>query len=76
MVRGGSVFLVTNYHVLATRSPVDGANLHPAGAWPDEVAIVHNVEGKIGTWQPIASRCETLAVPYGCNIRFTVAAST
>lgn len=48
--RSGATYLITNYHVLAARSP-GGVNLLRSGAWPDEVAILHNVAGQLGSWQ-------------------------
>lgn len=53
--RGGGTYLVTNYHVLAARNSV-GANMLSSGAWPDEVAILHNVAGQLATWQPERER--------------------
>jgi len=44
--------LITNYHVVAARNPITGDNLHPSGAWPDEVIVLHNVAGQLGAWQP------------------------
>jgi hypothetical protein len=45
-------YLITNWHVVAGRNPITGANLDRSGAWPDEIAIVHNVVGRLGHWQP------------------------
>lgn len=45
-------YLITNWHVVAGRSPVTNANLHPSGAWPDELVIVHNAVGQLGQWVP------------------------
>lgn len=49
--RGGSSYLVTNWHVVAGRNPVTGTNLHPSGAWPEQLVIFHNVAGQLGAWQ-------------------------
>ncbi len=48
--RSGSAYLITNYHVLAARNPVTGANLHSSAAWPDEVVILHNLANELGSW--------------------------
>lgn len=44
-------YLVTNWHVAAGREPLGGSPLSPTGAVPDELVIVHNVAGQLGTWQ-------------------------
>jgi hypothetical protein len=50
---GRGTYLITNWHVVAGRHSTTGANLHPSGAWPDAVDIVHNVKGKLGVWHKV-----------------------
>ena len=52
--RPRSRFLVTNWHVVAGRRPDTGAILSRSGAVPDEVIIMHNQAGALGTWIPRA----------------------
>jgi hypothetical protein len=49
-------YLVTNWHVVAGRRPDTGAILSPNGAVPDNVTIVHNKKGALGTWIPKVER--------------------
>jgi Trypsin-like peptidase domain len=51
--RSGTAYLITNFHVLAARHPHTLANLHPEGAWPDAVIVVHNGT-QLGTWVGIS----------------------
>lgn len=60
--RKGNQFLVTNWHVVAGRRPDNGAVLSQSGAVPDEVVIMHNQAGILGTWIP---RTEPLYEPDG-----------
>src|SRR5437879_4104723 len=48
--RNGQRFLVTNWHVVSGRRPDTGAPLAPSGAVPDEIAILHNQAGALGSW--------------------------
>ncbi|MDQ4126252.1 MAG: serine protease [Actinomycetota bacterium] len=41
VVRNDVVYLVTNWHVVAGRSPVTGQPLHPSGAVPEELVVLH-----------------------------------
>jgi len=49
-------FLVTNWHVAAGRRPDTGQPMSPTGAVPDELVVLHNVAGALGTWQPKSER--------------------
>lgn len=44
--------LVTNWHVVTGRRPDTGALLSGSGGVPDEVVIMHNQAGALGTWVP------------------------
>ena len=48
--RAGGRYLVTNFHVVSGRHPDTGENLHPSGAWPNTIRIVHNAAGQLGQW--------------------------
>lgn len=48
----GRRFLVTNWHVAAGRRPDNGAVLSTSGGVPDEVVVMHNQAGALGTWVP------------------------
>jgi hypothetical protein len=50
--RGGGRFLITSRHVVRGRSN-DARNriLHPSGAWPDSVTVMHHVAGILGSWR-------------------------
>src|SRR5580698_6704689 len=37
----GAPYLITNYHVAAGRNPIDRQPIHPSGAVPDTLRIVH-----------------------------------
>ena len=45
----GVPFLVTNRHVVRGRAN-DSTNLHPSGAWPDSIKVLHHVAGRLGQW--------------------------
>lgn len=47
----GRPYLITNWHVAAGRNPRTGASMHPSGGLPDELAVLHNVAGQLGSWQ-------------------------
>lgn len=49
--RTGTPYLITNWHVVSGRDPRTGANLHPSGAWPDQLVVAQNVAGKLGNWE-------------------------
>jgi hypothetical protein len=36
----GMKYLVTNWHVVTSRDPADGSNLHPAAAWPNNLVVL------------------------------------
>lgn len=59
--RDGRRFLVTNWHVVTGRHPDTGTVLSQSAGVPDEVIIMHNRAGALGTWVP---RAEPL---YGPN---------
>lgn len=48
---GGDDFLITNGHVVTGRNPDTGELLSPTGAEPDELQIIHHVDGQLGTWK-------------------------
>jgi hypothetical protein len=48
--RGEAVFLATNWHVVSGRRTDTSESLHPSGAIPDSLSIVHNVAGQLGSW--------------------------
>ncbi|MHB1783097.1 MAG: trypsin-like peptidase domain-containing protein [Acidimicrobiales bacterium] len=53
VVEGSSHFLITNRHVVRGRdNNASGASLHPSGAWPDTIVIMHHVANQLGSWQP------------------------
>lgn len=43
--------MVTNWHVVTGRRPDTNDLLSPTGAAPDELAVMHNVAGKLGFWE-------------------------
>jgi len=43
--------LVTNLHNVTGRNPTTGEPLASHGGVPDQIAILHNVAGKLGSWQ-------------------------
>jgi hypothetical protein len=43
-------YLVTNWHVVTDHNPETLAPLNPAGLYPDEIRILHNAKGRLGTW--------------------------
>ncbi|WP_158943916.1 serine protease [Granulicella sp. S190] len=43
-------YLVTNWHVVSARRPDTGAAMDPQGRYPDEIQILQNVKGHLGTW--------------------------
>jgi len=45
-------YLITNWHVVTGRNPRTGANIHPTGAWPDEIMAIQNAAGMLGQWIP------------------------
>jgi hypothetical protein len=47
--RGGRSYLLTNWHVVTGRRPDDNSVLSPAGGLPDELMILHNREGALGS---------------------------
>jgi len=46
----GRHYLVTNWHVVAGRRPSDGVALATSGAVPDELVVIHNLAGQLGSW--------------------------
>jgi hypothetical protein len=46
----GKYYLVTNWHVVADRRPDTDAPMDPQGRYPDEIRILHNEKGHLGTW--------------------------
>lgn len=60
--RDGRRLLVTNWHVVTGRRPDTGALLSQSGGVPDEVIVIHNQAGALGTWVP---RAEPLYAPNG-----------
>lgn len=50
-------YLITNWHNLSGRNPQSGQPRHSSGGLPDEIEIVHNAQGSLGTW---VSRVEPL----------------
>jgi hypothetical protein len=47
----GVRFLVTNRHVVRGRAnDSSNANLHPSGAWPESIKVLHHVAGRLGQW--------------------------
>ncbi|MGA2990675.1 MAG: serine protease [Candidatus Korobacteraceae bacterium] len=44
-------YLVTNWHVMTGRRPDNGAPLDSSGRTPDEIRVLHNVKGKLGSWK-------------------------
>jgi hypothetical protein len=53
--RSGPV-LITNRHNVTGRHQETGQPLSPTGGIPDEVVILHNVGGSLGTWTPVTER--------------------
>ena len=49
--RNDKLFLITNWHVLAGRSPGTNQPIHPSAAIPDTLRIVHHSKGRLGSWQ-------------------------
>lgn len=47
----GTFFLVTNWHVLSGRNPIDDQPLSPTAGIPDHVRIAHHIKGKLGSWR-------------------------
>jgi hypothetical protein len=43
-------YLITNWHVVTGRRPDTGAVLDPSGGVPDEVHVMHNQAGALGSW--------------------------
>lgn len=60
--RNGHRFLVTNWHVVTGRHPDTKAVISQTGGVPDELIIMHNQAGALGTWVP---RAEALYDPSG-----------
>lgn len=50
--REGRSYLITNWHVVAGRRPDTGQILSQTGGVPDELLVVHNQAGTLGTWVP------------------------
>lgn len=48
--KGDRVYLITNWHVVAGRSPETGALLSATGAVPDQIRIAHHAAQKLGSW--------------------------
>jgi hypothetical protein len=51
--RSGTRYLVTNWHVAAGRQPDNGQPMSSTGAVPDELHIVHNRAGQLGSWMQV-----------------------
>jgi hypothetical protein len=43
-------YLVTNWHVVSGRRPDTNAAFDTQGRYPDEIQILHNVKGHLGSW--------------------------
>jgi hypothetical protein len=50
--RGGTYYLITNWHVLSGLNPETKNSLSENGAIPNKIKIWHHVKGKLGTWVP------------------------
>jgi hypothetical protein len=62
--RGGSKYLITNFHVVSGRHPDTHTSIRPDGAWPDSIQIVHNAAGRLGHWIPKSEQLyDTMGVP-------------
>lgn len=48
---GSEYYLVTNRHNVTGRHQETGALLSPTKGIPNQVAVLHNVEGKLGSWE-------------------------
>jgi Trypsin-like peptidase domain len=48
--KNDKAYLVTNWHVVSARRPDTGAAMDPQGRYPDEIQILHNVKGHLGSW--------------------------
>jgi hypothetical protein len=60
--RNGHRHLVTNWHVVSGRRGDTGAILSRTGAVPQDLVVLHNVAGTLGSWVP---RVEPLFTPTG-----------
>lgn len=49
---GGQSYLVTNWHVVSGKRSDTGAFLNPGNVVPDNLVILHNRAGPLGTWIP------------------------
>lgn len=49
--KGQNYYLITNWHVVTCRNPATNQSLDPKGRTPDQIAILHNMEGKLGSWK-------------------------
>lgn len=54
--RDGQSSLMTNWHVAAGKHPQSGAMLSSSGVAPDELLILHNKSGHLGSWIPKVER--------------------
>jgi hypothetical protein len=50
--RNGQRYLITNWHVASGRRPDTGALLSTTAAVPNELLVLHNVVGALGSWTP------------------------
>lgn len=50
--RGNRAHLITNWHVVTGRRPDNGAVLSSTGGVPDELVVLHNKKGALGSWIP------------------------
>jgi hypothetical protein len=48
--KGGSYYLVTNWHVVTAKNPDTGDLLDPYHRTPDRIQIFQNTKGKLGEW--------------------------
>ena len=47
----GKYYLITNWHVLSGRNPIDDQPLSPTGGMPEEVRIAHHINSGLGHWR-------------------------
>lgn len=48
--RGGTDFLITNWHVVSGKNSDNGQLLSDTGAIPDSLAIIHHARARLGSW--------------------------
>jgi hypothetical protein len=48
--KGQNYYLITNWHVVTCRNPVTNQSLDRLGRTPDQIVILQNAKGKLGTW--------------------------